>query len=75
MNKVFAIYMCVLLIIISIVLPFVLPASAIIAYVEQGFSGAFIAVLIITILGEPLIICVPYVILTSIKDIYNDLIM
>lgn len=75
MNKLFSIYMCALLIIISIVLPFILPAVAIVEYVKQGFSGSFIAVLIITIFAEPLTIGILYVVLTRIKDIYNDLSM
>ena len=73
MNKIFSIYMCALLIIISIVLPFVFPAVAIKEYVKQGFSGSFIAVLIITIFAEPLTTGISYGVLTRIKDIYNDL--
>lgn len=73
MNKLLAIYMCALLIVISIVLPIVFPALAILTYVKEGFSEFFIFIAIITILIEPLAIVGSYALLTSIKDIYNDL--
>lgn len=75
MNKLFAIYGCALVILISIVLPLVFPALSVVTYVGQGFSGLFIVVLITTILIEPLAIVGSYALLKSIKDIYNDLLM
>jgi len=73
MNKLLAIHMCALLIVISIVLPFVFPTLLIVIYITEDFSGAFIFIAIITILIEPLAIVGSYALLTSIKDIYNDL--
>lgn len=73
MNKLYAIHMCVLFIVLSIVIPLVLPALTVLVYMEEGFNGVFIFVAITTILIEPLTIEVSYILLTIIKDTYNDL--
>lgn len=75
MNKLFAIYACSLVILISIVLPLAFPVSLIVIYAEQGFSGLFIFISITTIIIEPLTIVISYAFLKNIKYIYNDLLM
>lgn len=71
MKKLFTIYLCTSLVIMSIVLPLLLPTLAIVEYVEHGFSGIFIFIVIITILSEPLAIAGSYALLSIIKDIYK----
>lgn len=75
MNRLLAIHICFLVIVISIALPLAFPVLLVAVYMEEGFSGAFIFIAIITILIEPLAIVGSYALLTSIKDIYNDLLM
>lgn len=75
MNRLLAIHMCLLVIVISIALPLVFPAFLIVLYMEEGFSGGFIFISIITIFIEPLTVGISYRILTNIKYIYNDFLM
>lgn len=73
MNKLLAIYLCALLVFISTVLLLAFPALLVAIYMTKGFSGPFIAILITNIITEPLAITGSYILLTSIKDVYNEL--
>lgn len=73
MKKIIAIFECLLFILGSIILATLFPSLVLFTYVEEGFGFAFILIAIITIFAEPLTIAILYSVLTSVKEIYNNL--
>lgn len=73
MKKLIAIFGCLLFILGSIIVALLFPSLVLLTYVKDGFGFPFILIAIITIFAEPLTIAILYSVLTSIKDIYNNL--
>lgn len=73
MKKLIAIFGCLLFILVSIISALLFPSLVLFTYVKEGFGFAFILIAMITIFAEPLTIAVLYSVLTSIKEIYNNL--
>lgn len=73
MKKLIAIFGCLLFILLSVILALLFPSLVLLTYVKEGFGFSFILIAMITIFAEPLTIAVLYSVLTSIKEIYNNL--